>query len=201
MSGNSIFARDRFASWLRRRCEQQLARERSSLHRLPSDVLQALATFVPLSDMLVLLRCSRQLNTQLSFFFDRLFVVTHLEENWAQAQLLPSSSFKLFPNQPELRLLEVLFGEADKRGDWRVYSFIEVDRQSILNLTQCKDLYNEYEDGYTPYYIVTGKDENVRDRFANWLRHWCSRCEQLIAEEAHAYGNTTDFINGVTSDL
>jgi hypothetical protein len=50
----------------------------------PDDVLRALATFVPLSDLLVLVRCIRHfqmlLQSQLNHCLDRLFVVTHDEE-------------------------------------------------------------------------------------------------------------------------
>jgi hypothetical protein len=56
---------------------------------LPDDVLRALATFVPLSDLLVLVRCSRYfqivLQRQLYRCLDRLFFVTHREEDWITA--------------------------------------------------------------------------------------------------------------------
>jgi hypothetical protein len=102
---------------------------------LPDDVLRALATFAPLSDLLTLARCSRHfrivLQSQLNRWLDRLFGVTHVEEHWAQARLLQSM---YLPKQPEQRVLDLLFGEANVRGYWRVYCF--TDGQSILSLTR-----------------------------------------------------------------
>jgi hypothetical protein len=178
----------------------------TQLDSLPDDVLRALATFVPLSDLLVLVRCSRQLYTvlqsQLNRCLNRLFVVTHLDENWAQVGMLPSFSLA---HQPDQRVLRALFGEANVHGNWRVYCFVEVDRQSILNLTGSQWKYVDIVFGaratapidYTTYYI-SGKSKPARDRFAGWLRY---RCEQQMATETHAYGNNTAVVSGDTSDL
>jgi hypothetical protein len=171
------------------------------LSSLPDDVLRALATFVPLSDLLVLVRCSRHirvvLQKQLNHCLDRLFVVTHLEENWARARRLRFLyGSRALPNQPKQTVLDKLFGEADIRdgGNSRGYCF--TDGQRLLCLSQHKDFLNENEDGYSLYYIITRKNKPIRDRFASWLRY---RCDQQMATEAH--GNSIDVIGGVTSDL
>jgi hypothetical protein len=161
------------------------------LPNLPDDVLRALATFVPLSDLLVLVRCSRRfrmvLQSQLNRCLDRLFVVTHNEEHCYRAVFLP---YSYLPNKPEHRVLEALFGEATVvRGNSRVYCFVEVDGQSSLSLYISHD--------YATYYIH-GKNQSVRDRFARWLRY---RCEQQLATETHALGTTTKVISDDTSDL
>jgi hypothetical protein len=153
------------------------------LYGLPDDVLRALATFVPLSDLLVLVRCSRHfrvvLQRQLNRCLDGLFVVTHLEEHILQARCL---SLKGIPYQPEQRVLNALFGEpakkADVRGDSSLYCFVEVDGQSILCFTQ-----RTYATNIFAAYIVFGKTQSSRDRFASWLRY---RCEQHLATEAHS---------------
>jgi hypothetical protein len=163
---------------------------------LPDDVLRALATFMPLSDLLMLVQCSRQLHkvlqNQLNGRLDQLFVVTHDEEHWAQARQLPSMDL---PEEPEQWLVEALFGEAKVRGarESKVYCFI--DGQSFLSLTQYKHFFNENDDGYVPYYIITGKNKFVRDSFASWLRYR----EQRMATAAH--GTSTDIIGGITNDL
>jgi hypothetical protein len=157
----------------------------AGLYSLPDDVLRALATFVPLSDLLLLVRCSRHFRTvlqsQLNRCLDRLFVVTHLDEHWAQAWRLSCYGI---PYQPEQRVLVTL------RGNSREYCFVEVDGQSILSLSL----------GLTvrkfPSTLISGKTQAVRDRFASWLRY---RCEQQLATEAH--GNTTEVLSGATSDL
>jgi hypothetical protein len=142
------------------------------LSSLPDDVLRALATFVPLSDLLVLVRCSRHfrvvLQSQLNRCLDQLFAVTHLEEHWAQTSGLVSSLH--FPDQLEQRVLHTLFGEADMRGTSRVYCFIGADGQSILRLTQWHLVYHLGID-YTTY--ISGKTQSDRDRFASWLRYRC----------------------------
>jgi hypothetical protein len=161
----------------------------AGLYALPDDVLRALATFVPLPDLIVLVRCSRHfqmvLQSQLNRCLDHLFVVTHAEEHWVRARRIPPHSYP--PNQPEHRVLEALFGEATVRGNSRVYCFVEVDGQSILSL------YISYD--YASYYI-RGATQSERDRFASWLRY---RCEQQLATEA--YGNSMDIISGVTTDF
>jgi hypothetical protein len=87
------------------------------LPSLPDDVLRALAIFLPLSDLLVLVQCSRHirmaLRSQLNRCLDRLFGVTHVEERWAQARPLQSM---YLPKQPEQRVLDSFFGEANMRG-------------------------------------------------------------------------------------
>jgi hypothetical protein len=139
--------------------------------------------------MLGLVRCSRHirmvLESQLDRRLDRLYVVTHLDEHWAQVQRLPVSDI---PNQPEQRVLHALFGEANLRGNFRAYCFVEADGQSVFMLTQ-------WRHGSPPYYI-SGKTESARDHFASWLQR---RCEQQLAIEAHAY--STGVMGGVTSDV
>jgi hypothetical protein len=85
------------------------------------------------------------------------------------------------------------------RGCWRVYRFVEVDGQNIRNVLCLAqrphvDIVNEARASY----YVSGATQSERDRFASWLRY---RCEQQLATEAHAHGNTTDVISGDTSDL
>jgi hypothetical protein len=135
------------------------------------------------------------LRSQLNCCLDRLFVVTHVEEHWAQTRLLQSLDY--LSNQPEQRVLNALFGEADDRGGKRVYCFTH--GQSILILTQHMEfdifgfgVENANADGYAPYYVIAGKDKPVRDRFAGWLQR---RCEQQLAIEA----NCSDVIGGGTS--
>jgi hypothetical protein len=162
------------------------------LSSLPDDVPRALATFVALSDLLVLVRCSHHfqmvLQRELNRRLDRLFVITHVKEHCVEARRLP---FTLIPYQPEQCVLHALFGEADVLEDSRAYFF--TDGQSILSLIQHK-----YMSGNASYYIMSGEDKPVRDRFASWLWY---RCEQQIATEAHMYGNTTEITCGNTSDL
>jgi hypothetical protein len=166
------------------------------LSRLPDDVLRALATFVPLSDLLVLVRCSRHFQTvlqsQLRRCLDRLFVVTHDEEHCYRARHMP---YSYLPNQPEQRVLNSLFGEGKMRGDLRAYCF--TDGQSILSLTQRKlmDIFGEYAPAC---YIILGTNTRTHDRFMGWLRY---RYEQHLATEAHASGTTTDAMGGVTGDV
>jgi hypothetical protein len=164
----------------------------AGLSSLPDDVLRALATFVPLSDLLVLVRCSQHfrivLESQLHRCLDRLFFVTHTEEHWVRAQRMRYSHL---PNQPEQRVLEALFGEASGKASGcsssRVHCFVEVDGQSILSL--------HISHKYATYYIC-GKNQSARDRFASWLRY---QCEQQLATEA--YGSSMDIISGVTTDF
>jgi hypothetical protein len=155
------------------------------LSSLPDDLLRALATFVPLSDLLVLVRCSlhfcKVLQRSLNGCLDRLYAVTHLKEHWAQARQLP---FNCISDQPDKWVLEALFGEAERRAYSRGYCFVEVEGQCILGLR-----------GNAPYYIF-GKTKSARDRFASWL---CYRCEQQLATEA--LDNSTEVISGATSDL
>jgi hypothetical protein len=156
------------------------------LSSLPDDVLRALATFGPLSDLLVLVRCSRHfrmvLQSQLNRCLDRLFAVTHYEDHWGQKAGLVSTLYLPRPNQLEQRVLYALFGEADMRGNWRVYHFIGADGQSMLRLSQ----YWQYVDlhlGAIANTYICGKTQSDRDRFASWLRY---RCEQQMATEPHA---------------
>jgi hypothetical protein len=143
---------------------------------LPDDVLQVLATFVPLSDLLVLVHCSRHirmvLQKQLNRCLDRLFAVSHLEEYWARARHMPCIWMYL-REQPEQRILEGLFGEVDQCGDWSGFCFI--DGQNILGLTKDKVFFDESDDGYALYYIVTGKETANRDSSASWLQRRCER--------------------------
>jgi hypothetical protein len=163
------------------------------LYSLPDDVLRALATFVPLSDLLVLVRCSRHflfvLRWLLNACLDRLYVVTHLEEHWDR---VPGGQFSEIPKQPEQRVMIILFGRADKRDDFRMYCFVEVDGKSVLRVIRKK-----YADFYTKYYIF-GANKSARDRFASWLQY---RCAQQLATETHAYDNTTEEFSGGNSDL
>jgi hypothetical protein len=174
--------------------------------RLPSlldDVLRALATFMPLSDMLVLVRCSRHfemvLQSQLNRCLDQIFVVTHQEENWIKARYLQSVDH--LPNQPEHWVLEKLFGKVDVCRNSRVYCFAA--GKNILSLIQRKSinifLYGvqfKNEDRNDTYYAISGANQNARDRFVRWLWY---RCEQQLATEAH--GNTTGSTCGVASDV
>jgi hypothetical protein len=160
------------------------------LSSLPDDVLRALATFVPLSDVLMLVRCDRhyrmELQRQLKRCLNGIFVVTHVEEHWAQVQRLSCNGI---PYQPKQRVLVTLFGEANLRANSKVYCFVEVDWQIILSLHISND--------YATYYI-RGMTQSARDRFASWLRY---RCEQQLATETHALGTTTEIISDDTSGL
>jgi hypothetical protein len=140
------------------------------------------------------------LQSQLNRCFDRLFIVTHLEEHWDQALQMLSRAFlssRAFSDQPEQlqRVLNTLFGEADVRGDLRVYCFS--DGQSILSLvfTSRALAQRENKNWYAAYDIL-GKTKLARDRFVRWLRY---RCEHMIATERH--GNNTDVIGRVTSNV
>jgi hypothetical protein len=142
------------------------------------------------------------LQSQLNCCLVRLFVITHQEVHWDRARASPTISVSEYFEQ---RVLVTLFGEADVRGDSRVYCFTA--GQSFLSMRQRKEVYalrfradkkNVYY-GYPTYYI-SGMTQSARDRFASWLRY---RCEQQIAtvSEVHAHGNTTEVIGGDTSDL
>jgi hypothetical protein len=162
------------------------------LYSLPDDVLRALATFVPLSDLLVLVRCSRhfrmELQSQLNHCLDRLFVVTHDEEYWSRVRSLQSFSHLY---RTEQRVLEVYFSDANVRGNSRAYCF--TDGRKLLGSAQRKHM-----DGSTSYYITSCWTKSGRYCFESWLRYRCRQCEQYMATEAH--GIRTDFISGVTSD-
>jgi hypothetical protein len=152
------------------------------LYHLPDDVLRALATFLLLSDLLVLVRCSRHfrvvLQRQLNRRLDRLFVVTYDEEDCVTAGPRRRTLLRI-PDQPEQRVVDALFGEGEMRDDVRAYCF--TDGQSILSLTQRK--FMDISGEYAPYYFIEGEDTPVRYRFASWL---CYRCDQQLATEAYA---------------
>jgi hypothetical protein len=133
------------------------------------------------------------LQRQLNRCLDRLSVVTHLDEHGVQAHPLLARVFlssSALPNKREQleRVLDILFGEANMRGDSRVYSFIE--GQSIYSL----DFGPNWLNGNA--IIFAGSSEPARERFASWLRR---RCEQQIAIEEN--GNTMDVPSGVTIDV
>jgi hypothetical protein len=167
----------------------------AQLYSLPDDVLRALATFVPLSDVLVLVRCNRHirvvLQSQLNRSLDRIFVAMQIDDDWVhQAWRLDCT----YPTrQPDQRVLHSLFGEANLRGGCRVYCFLEVskghDRESILILTQIKD-FESLALGDSARYVIKGNDGPARYRFASWLQYRCRRGKQEVDTEAH--GSTTD---------
>jgi hypothetical protein len=150
------------------------------LSSLPDDVLRALATFASLSDLLVLVQCSRH------------FRVVLLEEHWAHARFLQSLDYLSDP--PKQRVLDALFGEADVRGDMKVYCF--TDGHSFLTLDTLRNHINKVM--YKSSYVISANNKLTLDRFTSWLRY---RCEQHLDTETHAHGNTTEVISGDTSDL
>jgi hypothetical protein len=168
----------------------------AGLYNLPDDVLRALATFLPMSHLLMLVRCSRHLQIvlqiQLTLGLDQLFVTTYLEYYYYRERRLPLNAIIY---QPEQRVLHTLFGEADVRGGSNVYCFVEAEGKSVLSLIHRKFVDIHLEAGATAQ-IENENDYATRDRFVSWLRY---RCEQQLATEAR--GNTTDVIGGVTSDL
>jgi hypothetical protein len=167
----------------------------AGLYSLPDDVLRALAKFAPLSDLLVLVKCSRHirmvLQSQLNRCLDQLFAVTHLEEHCAQVRRLPFSSRWASAYQPQQQVVDALFGGATLSGNFWNHFFVEVNGRSTLSLFKKEDAWSDCVS-----YYISGETKPVRVRFASWLRY---RCEKWMAAEAN--GNSMVAIGGVTSDL
>jgi hypothetical protein len=135
---------------------------------LPDDILRAIAKFVPMSGLIVLVRSSRTiavvLKDQLAQRLDDLLVVIHSEIQCMHP------FFNELPTQPRQQELETLFGEAS-------VSTLELSSHNFMEAREgCDGPRNYFKlyrlpAGYADRrYKVASSRNNGQIRFLTWLQ-------------------------------
>jgi hypothetical protein len=139
---------------------------------LPDDMLRAMATFVPLSGMIVLVRSNRTLATvlkhQLTKRLDNLFFLT-------QSEILLINAFYVEPlAQPCQHELEVLFGEARLNAwGWSTCCFVE---DPMRYTEPFRSILTRFPPGYRCYKAASSRNDSAIC-FVTWLQR---RLERLL---------------------